>query len=95
LSEDFVMAEYGWAQFSAGNLPVALYVPGMGGGTSAAGSVDCLHFATNDENAIRSRISDAGLNPDAHLHSGDDGSSYFELKDPDGNTFKIMLTKAG
>src|SRR5258708_21837332 len=28
--QEFVAAEYGWAQFKAGELPLALYKPGMG-----------------------------------------------------------------
>ncbi|MEQ8671900.1 MAG: VOC family protein [Aggregatilineales bacterium] len=92
LNEDFVMAEYGWAQFSAGNLPVALYVPGKGGGNGTAGQADCLHFSTSDHEGFRAQLHKAGVN--AELHKGDDDTAYYELRDPDGNTFKVMLSQA-
>lgn len=91
LSEDFVAAEYGWAQLSSGNLPVALYVPGMGGGAGEAGAADGVHFAISDAGPLRERLTQAGLNPDDHSHQGNDGSTFFELHDPDGNTFKVMV----
>lgn len=91
LREDFAMAEYGWAQLSAGDLPIALYVPGMGGGTGIAGQCDSLHLATDDTAALRDRIVASGAAPDALRHQGDDGSIYYELQDPDGNTIKVMV----
>ncbi len=91
LQEDFVVAEYGWAQFSAGNLPVALYVPGMGGGDGEAGKADCLHFSTSDEAGMRDQLTKAGVDPETHLHRGNDDTAFFELQDPDGNQFKIVL----
>jgi len=94
LKEDFIMAEYGWAQFSAGNLPIALYVPGMGGGTGTAGQADCLHFSVSDVDSFRARLVQADIDPDQHLHQGDDGMSYFELQDGDGNTFKVSLPQS-
>lgn len=91
LKEEFVMAEYGWAQFSVGQMPIALYVPGMGGGNGVAGQADCLHFATADEDAVRANLVKAEIDPDKQLHQGDDGTRFFELQDPDGNQFKVML----
>lgn len=91
LSEDFVMADYGWAQLRAGNLPIALYVPSMGGGNGAVGQTDFVHFITSHVEEFREQLHNANIDPDKHLHTGDDNSQYFELSDPDGNTFKIML----
>lgn len=91
LEEDFIVVAYGWAQFSAGNLPVALYVPGKGGGTGTPGQSDCLHLTTSDADAFRARLTAAEIDPDSHFYTGADHISYFELQDPDGNTIKIML----
>jgi catechol 2,3-dioxygenase-like lactoylglutathione lyase family enzyme len=94
LAEAFVVAEYGWAQLHAGAMPVALYVPGMGGGQGEAGKADCLHFAVADGAAFRAQLVAAGLEPEEHLHRGADETSYYELRDPDGNLFKVFVQKA-
>jgi catechol 2,3-dioxygenase-like lactoylglutathione lyase family enzyme len=91
LREDFVMAEYGWAQVCADDMPIALYVPGMGGGNGVAGKCDSLHLATDDEAGLRERLTTANLDPDTYLHTGDDGSRFYDLQDPDGNTVKVMI----
>jgi hypothetical protein len=31
-TQDFAAAQYGWAQYSAGAVPLCIYVVGMGGG---------------------------------------------------------------
>ena len=94
LEEEFTAPEYGWAQLRSGNLPLALYVPGMGGGNSKAGETDCLHFAISDAEGFRSQLAKANIDPDRHQYSGNDGTSYFELEDPDGNICKVMFSPA-
>ncbi|NDJ77060.1 MAG: VOC family protein [Chloroflexi bacterium] len=93
LREDFVVPEYGWAQFSAGDMPVALYVPGKGGGNGTAGATDSVHFCITQPDDFRQQLRAAGLDPDAHLHQGNDGTTFFELQDPDGNTFKVIVAQ--
>ncbi len=93
LTEEFAVAEYGWAQYKAGEMSIALYVPGMGGGTAAAGSSDHLHFSVSSFDAIAQRLADSGLDVEAALHHGNDGSQFYEITDPDGNRFKIMLAQ--
>lgn len=89
LSEDFVVAEYGWAQLSAGNLPIALYVPGMGGGKAEAGKADHLHLAVTDLDVFGHVLGQH--NVQAQLHTGNDGTTFYELADPDGNVIKVGL----
>ena len=91
LTEEFIVAEYGWAQFNAGEFPIALYVAGKGGGNGVAGQTDSLHFSTDDDEGLRAQLAAADINPDEHRHTGADGAVFYELQDPDGNTFKIML----
>ena len=91
LTPEFVMARYGWAQLRAGNLPLALYVPGMGGGAGEPGSADCLHFAVADDAPLRQRLATGGA-PVPPPQRGDDGSVFYELADPDGNRFKTFIS---
>lgn len=91
LAEEFVVGEYGWAQFKTGNLTLALYEPGKGGGSAPAGSSDHVHFTVEDGNGLRARLVKAGLTPDDMLHSGADGTVFYELRDPDGNLFKVFV----
>jgi predicted enzyme related to lactoylglutathione lyase len=94
LSEDFVVTEYGWAQLSAGDFPIALYESGKGGGKGVVGGCDSLHFRLNDLSAITQRLTDAGFSESDILHQGNDGSTFLEINDPDGNTIKVMLVTA-
>ncbi len=91
LSEDFVMAEYGWAQLSAGNLPIALYQPNKGGGQGKPGVFDSLHFATDNLDPIMKRLKENGVDTSDMPFTGDDGSLSIDLDDPDGNRIKVML----
>lgn len=91
LEQDFVAAEYGWAQFNASNLPIALYEPGKGGGVGTAGDCDSLHLGVADPDPVRQRLRDNGINPGDVEQAGNDGTVYLELQDPDGNTIKIFL----
>ncbi len=91
-TEQFVAAEYGWAQLATGDLSLALYVPGQGGGArSIGGSVD-FHLAltgdTFDDLAER-LLQDGHLNED-RIHAGNDGTTFIDVVDPDGNQLKIF-----
>ena len=44
-TEEFVMAEYGWAQMQAGNLPIAVNKPGMDGGDANVGGSTGFHLS--------------------------------------------------
>ncbi|MEM1064895.1 MAG: VOC family protein [Pseudomonadota bacterium] len=85
----FAAEAYGWAQFDLGGLPLALYVPGMGGGDRAPGGSVDFHLATSGADALAGRLSDF---PDAGAGTFEnaDGSRSFECRDPSGNLLKIM-----
>ena len=91
LESEFIAAEYGWAQLKASNLPIALYEPNKGGGVGIAGSCDSLHLSVTDLEPIRQRLSENEVDPDAVQHTGNDGTIYLELNDPDDNTVKVFL----
>lgn len=82
-------AEYGWAQFDLGGLPLALYIPGKGGGDRAPGGSVDFHLAYDDLDALTGRLADSA-GAEAALHHNADGSRSFECRDPDGNLLKIM-----
>lgn len=90
LTVDFVVPDYGWAQFHLGTLSIALYVSGMGGGTATAGTMDSVHFVATDFETFCTHLAQHKLNVDELRHQGDDGSTYVELQDLDGNRFKVM-----
>ena len=87
----FAVGEYGWAQLSAGDLPLALYEPGKGGGDGAVGGSTGFHLALGaaDFDALAGRLSEAGVLVDDQVHRSDDGSTFLEVRDPDGNTTKV------
>src|SRR5438309_2062075 len=43
--EEFVVEQYGWAQLKAGEIPIALYQPGKGGGDGHIGGSTGFHLA--------------------------------------------------
>src|SRR4051812_39447405 len=89
LQLEFAMAEYGWAQFMVGEIPFALYVPGMGGGNrQPGGSVD-FHLQVEDIKALEARLKDFDPSLETGIFTNDDGSETLEFKDPDGNEWKI------
>ena len=73
----------------AGETPLALYKPGMGGGNrQPGGSVD-FHLAATDLEALRDRLNCYDPVLKAAIFKNDDGSETLEFSDPDGNEFKI------
>lgn len=94
-SEVFVVAEYGWAQLTAGDLPLALYVPGMGGGDRAPGGEVDFHLAVPDLEAWCAAAVGRGASCPAGVERGDDGSAFCVVVDPDGNRLRIMALAEG
>jgi len=92
LEEQFVAAEYGWAQFQAGDLPIALYKPGIGGGNrTPGGSVD-FHLSTPDLEGLQMRLQAFDPTLKIGIFKNDDGSETLEFSDPDGNEIKVSRT---
>lgn len=86
---EFAVAEYGWAQLHAGELPIALYKPGMGGGNHQPGGSLDFHLAVEDLSALESRLKEHAPDLETGIFTNDDGSRTLESKDPDGNEWKI------
>ncbi len=91
----FYVKEYGWAQFDLDGIPFALYQINKGGGSRTLGGSIDFHFAMDadvfDEVAPK-WLSNHLLKEDM-IHSGNDGSTFVELLDPDQNELKIMRIK--
>ncbi|MEO0911604.1 MAG: VOC family protein [Pseudomonadota bacterium] len=90
LPAEFVAEEYGWAQLAGAGLPLALYVPGKGGGNRRPGGSLDFHLAHPSPAALLTQIEAAAPDAGAALHSNADGSQSLECRDPDGNEIKIM-----
>ena len=90
IEPQFVAAEYGWAQLDAGGVPLALYQPGMGGGTGPVGGSLDFHLAVRDLTALADRLSALGALVGDAIQEGDDGTAFVEMRDPDDNTMKIV-----
>lgn len=88
LTEDFVVAEYGWAQLSTATVPICLYVPGKGGGAREPGGDTGIQLRVADAAVMHARLSgDDGV--DGELSTGDDGTVTFMARDPDGNLVQV------
>jgi catechol 2,3-dioxygenase-like lactoylglutathione lyase family enzyme len=85
LAEEFVVPEYGWGQFSAGDLSIAIYVPGKGGGNGPVGGTVDFHLSLPTEEfvALSRRIG-------ADMVEAPDGLTFLEAVDPDGNSLKVV-----
>ena len=93
----FAVAEYGWAQLSSGDLPLALYEPGKGGGDGAiGGSIDFhLDLAPEPFDRLAETLADAGALHGDQVHTSDEGGTFLEARDPDGNTLKVTRVAQG
>lgn len=81
----FVAEEYGWAQLAAGALDLALYVPGKGGGEGSVGGSTGFHLVLSPEEFD---VLAAGM--PTSVHQGNDGTTFVDILDPDGNLLKIF-----
>lgn len=92
LGEQFVVADYGWAQLVAGELLLALYKPGMGGGDGRIGGSVGFHLALPHDqfDALASRLQEQAHLVKDEIHQGDDGNTFIDVRDPDGNILKII-----
>ena len=88
--EMFVVPEYGWAQLKSGNLQLALYKPGMGGGDRSLGGTVDFHLEVADLERYLAHLISKGTNAGTGIQKGDDGTQFVEVTDPDGNVLKIM-----
>ena len=89
LEEQFAVAEYGWAQYATGYLPLCLYTVGLGGGSGTPGGDSGIHLAVPDAAALHARLTERGLSGLGEVHTSDEGDSFFDVTDPDGNVLKI------
>lgn len=92
-SQKFVMSEYGWAQFEAGSLSIALYVPGMGGGSRPPGASLDFQLAVVDLATLKGQLLDYSSDLGIGIFKNDDGSETLEFSDPDGNEWKIAKSQ--
>lgn len=91
-TEGFVAEEYGWAQLSAGNLSLALFVPGMGGGDAKVGGSAWFHLAlaASEFDVLAERIQEREALAEDRVHRGNDGTVFIDVLDPDGNVVKVV-----
>jgi catechol 2,3-dioxygenase-like lactoylglutathione lyase family enzyme len=89
--QQFLAEEYGWAQFQAGDVGITLYKPGMGGGDGKIGGSLDFHLSLLPEqfDPLAADLLKRGSLAENRIHRGDDGSTFIDVCDPDGNTLKI------
>lgn len=89
---DFLAPEFGWVQMNAGEISIALYTPGMGGGErQIGGSVDFhLNLAGEDFDEIANKMKEAGRLSEDMVHTGADGTTFVDILDPDENIIKVF-----
>ncbi len=85
LTESFAAAEYGWAQYDVGPVPLCVYVVGLGGGNGTPGMDTGVQLRTDDARAAHARLGPHG----GPLEVGDDGTLTFDVRDPDGNRLQV------
>lgn len=90
LAQEFVVEDYGWAQFSADGVPIALYAAGKGGGDGVPGGDTGLHFAVRALDDLAMRIVCHGTGSAGDIQAGADGTRFLDVTDPDGNTVRVF-----
>ena len=90
LEEEFSVEAFGWAQYKTTNVPLCLYVVGQGGGDGQPGEEVGFHLVVDNIEALYSAIKDRGGQVASEIVNSADGGKFFMLRDPDGNTFKII-----
>jgi AraC-like DNA-binding protein/predicted enzyme related to lactoylglutathione lyase len=93
LHEEFAVEAYGWANYRAGAVPLALYVVGRGGGDGVPGGELAFHLAVRDATGLHRRLAARGVPMACDLVTSDDGGCFFMPRDPDGNIFKITQAR--
>ncbi len=90
LKEEFAAPEYGWAQFATGGVPLCLYVPGKGGGVGVPGHSDCVNLVVADAVRFHDEVAARWKGPVGAVMKTGDGGVMFEVRDPDGNTIRVV-----
>ncbi|MEM7131293.1 MAG: helix-turn-helix domain-containing protein [Chloroflexota bacterium] len=90
LEEEFAVEAYGWAQYKTGNIPLCLYVTGQGGGDGTPGTEVGFHLGVDDIESFYADIQKRNGQFASEIVKSDDGGAFFVLRDPDGNTFKVI-----
>ncbi|MEK7465821.1 MAG: VOC family protein [Planctomycetota bacterium] len=90
LKEEFAVPEFGWAQYETGAVPLCLYVPGKGGGSGVPGHCDSVHLVVGDATAFHDAVAKRCKSPVGAVMKSEDGNVFFEIRDLDGNTIKVM-----
>ncbi len=88
----FEAAEYGWAQLAAAHVSLALYKPGMGGGSGQIGGSVDFHLSLPESafQSLATRLLKKGYLVEDMIHTGNDGSTFIDVRDPDQNIIKVM-----
>ena len=89
---DFLAPEFSWAQMKAGEISVALYVPGRGGGDrQIGGSVDFhITLAGEDFDKLANKLQEADQLSGEMVHTGADGTTFMDILDLDENIIKVF-----
>ena len=92
----FQAPEYGWAQMKVGELDLALYVPGMGGGKREIGGNVDFHLVLDADafDKLAPTLKEAGHLSEGMIHTGNDGSTFVDVLDPDKNIVKISRRRS-
>ena len=90
LKEQFAVAAYGWAQYELAEIPLCLYVPGMGGGSGQPGAELGFHLEVDNIEQFRAAYLAQGGQLAEDIVTSDDGGQFLMVQDPDGNSFKVV-----
>ena len=88
----FAAAEYGWAQLTAADVSLALYKPGMGGGNGQMGGSVGFHLSLPEAafQSLAASLLEKGHLAEGMVHTGNDGSTFMDVEDPDKNIIRVM-----
>ena len=91
LAEEFAVEAYGWAQYKTSNIPLCLYVVGQGGGEGKPGEEVGFHLVVENIESVHTAVTQKGGEEAAsEIVNSADGGKFFLLRDPDGNSFKVI-----
>ena len=90
LEEEFAVEAYGWAQYKTSNLPLCLYEVGKGGGEGKPGKEVGFHLAVDNIETFYASVVQRGGQFSSEIVNSADGGKFVVLRDPDGNSFKIV-----